>query len=73
MDLWRTESKGSDEEEGEAHLVVERSPNTDIFYPTQIKIIYPLHINLVVGSLVISNSYLTRLSYYAPMDYLCCH
>ena len=65
---WRTESEGSDEEDGEAHLVVERSPNTDIFYPAQIKIIYPLHINLVVGSLVNSNSYLTRLSCYAPMD-----
>ena len=73
MDLWRTESKGSDEEDGEARIVVECSSNTDIFYPTQIKIIYPLHINLVVGSLVNSNSYLIRLGYYAPMDYLCCH
>ena len=68
MGPWRIESEESDEEEGEARLVVECSPNTDIFYPEQIKVIYPLHINLVVGSLVNSNSYLTRVSYYAPMD-----
>ena len=68
MVIWRTESEGSDEEEGEARVVVECSPNTVIFYPMQFKIIYQLHINLVVGSLVNSNSYLTRVSYYAPMD-----